>query len=74
MAVAHHGTPLFPMVVHSLYSVPLYVKGNSHGSLADGLLEDLRLFVRQPKLDHQIFTYFVSIAAIIFHIVHSVKN
>ena len=56
------------MVVHSLYVVPLYVKGNSHGSLADGLLEELRLFVRQPKLEYQIFTYFVGFAVIISYI------
>ena len=32
VAVVHHGTPLFDAVVHSLYSVPPYVKGKVHAS------------------------------------------
>ena len=34
MAVVHQGTPLLAIDVHSLYSVPLYVKGKVHASPA----------------------------------------
>ena len=34
VAVVHQGTPLFAIDVHSLYSVPLYVKGKVHASPA----------------------------------------
>ena len=34
LAVVHQGTPLLAIDVHSLYSVPLYVKGKVHASPA----------------------------------------